>query len=581
MTSQLTVPELRDTLSSLSLSSQGKKEQLQKRLRKAQRRIRLAEEAAERGASRGTEQDDDVWRPKYRRYLVLDVEATCEEAIYRGGPFVYPNEIIELPVVLLEWRDAPAPSIPNSTSASASSSSSSPSQPSTKSAGQLHLIDVFHSHVRPIARPHLSDFCKTLTGIAQSDIDRAPSFTQATVQLHDWMAEHDLLQLNAEEDDESSSSCASSSSSSSSSPALTPSHRIYTSRLRKDVAWATHGAYDLRDFLPKTAWLNHMMYGPPRWWGSGPLLDVRKAVGKWVQRSVAIKVAKEEGSGSGTSEGEGVAAAVAAVVPPEVAAPATFRDGTIPALLSDLGLAAFEGRLHNGLDDTKNLARILVELSKRVGKEMSAPPPPIRDGGATNAATGSGIGGRETPPRCVSPVPSTPPAKLAQLPPATPPPNAPAGPKRWLAANKQRLLASTPPPTSPRAHGRGHGHGHGHSSSSSVSSTTSITSPSPFPSSSSSISSPSLPPASYYLEPNYTLPDLPPPPTPGDEKEAAASKSGWRYYPKKYAWMGKKVGIVKWHVVEREGMEDGEDEEASMTLASGQQRNGMQMGRNR
>lgn len=92
MTSQLTVPELRDTLSSLSLSSQGKKEQLQKRLRKAQRRIRLAEEAAERGASRGTEQDDGVWRPKYRRYLVLDVEATCEEAIYRGGPFVYPNE---------------------------------------------------------------------------------------------------------------------------------------------------------------------------------------------------------------------------------------------------------------------------------------------------------------------------------------------------------------------------------------------------------------------------------------------------------------------------------------------------------
>jgi len=33
--------------------------------------------------------------------------------------------------------------------------------------------------------------------------------------------------------------------------------------------------------------------------------------------------------------------------------------------LSALGLGAFEGRLHSGIDDARNIARILAELGRR------------------------------------------------------------------------------------------------------------------------------------------------------------------------------------------------------------------------
>lgn len=44
---------------------------------------------------------------------------------------------------------------------------------------------------------------------------------------------------------------------------------------------------------------------------------------------------------------------------------APVRDLSITGLLSALSLSAFEGRQHAGLDDARNIARLLCELARR------------------------------------------------------------------------------------------------------------------------------------------------------------------------------------------------------------------------
>lgn len=91
----------------------------------------------------------------YDFFLVLDVEATCQEGTGMG----YPNEIIastfklyllpwlaisihqEWPVCLLGWRD--------------------------KTGGILDIISEFRTFVKPTWKPELSEFCTRLTGITQ------------------------------------------------------------------------------------------------------------------------------------------------------------------------------------------------------------------------------------------------------------------------------------------------------------------------------------------------------------------------------------------------------------------------------
>jgi hypothetical protein len=96
----------------------------------------------------------------YDAFLVLDVEATCQQ----GTDFNYPNEIIvrwvsiggktwlthfnqfqEFPVCLMRWKDKTA----------------------GNKASQLKLVDEFRSFVKPTWRPKLSQFCMELTGITQ------------------------------------------------------------------------------------------------------------------------------------------------------------------------------------------------------------------------------------------------------------------------------------------------------------------------------------------------------------------------------------------------------------------------------
>ena len=68
----------------------------------------------------------------YDYLAVIDFEATCQE----NNTADYKHEIIEFPIVLVDTA-------------------------------QRKIVDEFHSYVRPVLNPRLTEFCTTLTGITQ------------------------------------------------------------------------------------------------------------------------------------------------------------------------------------------------------------------------------------------------------------------------------------------------------------------------------------------------------------------------------------------------------------------------------
>ena len=87
--------------------------------------------------------------------LVIDLEATCDD-----DPDFSPDhmEIIEIGAV---WA-----------------------------ATNGEAIAAFQSCVRPLVHPTLSDFCKSLTGIAQADVDAAATFAEVASKLASFAKQH-------------------------------------------------------------------------------------------------------------------------------------------------------------------------------------------------------------------------------------------------------------------------------------------------------------------------------------------------------------------------------------------------------
>jgi 3'-5' exoribonuclease 1 len=86
------------------------------------------------------------------RIVVVDVEATC----WKKGVFSRKKETIEIGAVrlLLDRAESTWPE--------------------------------FQTFVRPRRLPHLSSFCRELTGITQEDVDAAPTFAEALRLLLEW-----------------------------------------------------------------------------------------------------------------------------------------------------------------------------------------------------------------------------------------------------------------------------------------------------------------------------------------------------------------------------------------------------------
>lgn len=387
---------------------------------------------------------------------------------------------------------SPSDSPITSTSTSSSSLGSAHTS-SYRSRRRLVLKDTFHTYVRPTLRPTLSTFCTTLTGVTQMDVSGKPDFVQALALLEKWLRGHGCLQPLDQV--EGSSELA--------SPLNDPQHRINCSKLSRDTVWCTHGPYDLRDFLEKQSWISGLHLGPPRWM-RGPILDIRKAVFKWKMMQEA-------------EEAEAKAREGQCRMPDGTASDPVFRDGSIPALLADLGLEPFEGRLHCGLDDTRNLARLLIELARKAlessKSEHHGPlsKSPEKEGAVPAACVRSppkGVDSNEDGPQHLNPSSSLhqhPQSNQSGPSQTSDPliPTAPAAMRRLSTAPKQPRSALTPGTALPCAPHR-------------------------------------------LLEPNLTLPEIPRLPVPHTGERA--SKSGSRYYPKRYAWFGNKVGKVKMDV---------------------------------
>lgn len=91
----------------------------------------------------------------YNYYLVVDLEATCcdkQLTIKRDE-----MEIIEIGAVMVH---------PES----------------------LTIIDEFQSFIKPIRHPILTDFCKSLTSIAQAQVNVAPTYPEAILLLKKWLS---------------------------------------------------------------------------------------------------------------------------------------------------------------------------------------------------------------------------------------------------------------------------------------------------------------------------------------------------------------------------------------------------------
>jgi len=102
-------------------------------------------------------------RPSH--YLVIDLEATCDDRAHGNGRgAVPPNEmeIIEIGAVLAD-------------------------------AETLEPIADFQTFVRPVRHPLLTPFCTTLTSITQDDVSNAKGFREAIAELTRFIDGRDAL----------------------------------------------------------------------------------------------------------------------------------------------------------------------------------------------------------------------------------------------------------------------------------------------------------------------------------------------------------------------------------------------------
>ncbi|EIM90437.1 uncharacterized protein STEHIDRAFT_93411 [Stereum hirsutum FP-91666 SS1] len=172
-------------------------------------------------------------------------------------------------------------------------------------ASRLDVVDEFRSFVKPTWRPLLSAFCTQLTGITQAQVDSAPHFPQVVNQFNAFLIKNGLI------------------------------HPVTGERLVR-FCWCSDGPFDVRDFVVKQCFISKIAM--PRWL-AGDIMDVRKLVGEWHAQSA--------GSSSRKS-----------LFPRRISM-------NIESQLRALGLGNFQGRQHSGIDDTRNIARIVTELARR------------------------------------------------------------------------------------------------------------------------------------------------------------------------------------------------------------------------
>ncbi|KAI0781150.1 ribonuclease H-like domain-containing protein [Trametes elegans] len=176
-------------------------------------------------------------------------------------------------------------------------------------ARELEVVDEFRSFVRPTWRPQLSAFCTALTGITQEQVDSAPPFPDVLDSFQRFLERHGLIEPE-------------------------------TGRRLARFCFCSDGPYDVRDFVVKQCFISKIPLPP---WLAADVMDVRRTVGEWHAATAADADKRLSG---------------AFPIPRRVTL-------SIPRQLHALGLEPFEGRQHSGIDDTRNISRLVVELARR------------------------------------------------------------------------------------------------------------------------------------------------------------------------------------------------------------------------
>ena len=202
----------------------------------------------------------------FTHYCVIDFEATCVDK-----KVIHPQEIIEFPAVMV-------------------------------SAESLKVVTEFHSYVRPLHHPVLSDFCTALTGITQDTVNRAPDFTTVFERFQTFLENFEARYRDEHEGQE------------------------------PRVLFASHGDWDFLTMLPNQCKTSHIPVPLP--------LTCWMNVKVLYTSSLSCRVRDKDSRGDKKTKVKGLGMA---------------------AMLEQLGLQLV-GRHHSGIDDTRNIARIVIEL---------------------------------------------------------------------------------------------------------------------------------------------------------------------------------------------------------------------------
>jgi inhibitor of KinA sporulation pathway (predicted exonuclease) len=178
--------------------------------------------------------------------LVLDFEAQCIE-----GEKLECQEIIEFPVLIIDVKE------------------------------QIVNEKFFHTYVKPVVHPKLTDFCKELTGIEQEWVDQGVLLVDALKYLDQFLEKNGLLD--------------------------------------KRFTFITCGDWDLSTCLRKECFYKGIEY--------------KEYLCKWIN----VKRLYEEYTGG--------------------------LKGGMKGMLEHLGIP-LEGRHHSGIDDSRNIAKIVLHLIK-------------------------------------------------------------------------------------------------------------------------------------------------------------------------------------------------------------------------
>ncbi|TEB36140.1 hypothetical protein FA13DRAFT_1623791 [Coprinellus micaceus] len=180
-------------------------------------------------------------------------------------------------------------------------------------ASRLEVVDEFRTFVRPTWRPTLTEFCIELTGISQAQVDSAPLFPEVLTRLEKFLMNHGLINEDGE-------------------------------RLER-FCWCSDGPYDVRDFIVKQCFISKSTVPS---WMQGDVLDVRSLVLRWTRLQSPYDRTRSKKQNA-----------------KRPFANLTSRQLNIAGQLKTLGLSHFEGRQHSGIDDTRNITRILAELARK------------------------------------------------------------------------------------------------------------------------------------------------------------------------------------------------------------------------